>query len=141
MKTLSIIAVAITALLLSAQSVSADCGSCKAGAKPNVEKAEATAVQTAEKVAEVKGQKICLKCGQIKGTKKCCKPGQKLCGKCGLVKGSPGCCKIPKDAKAAYYCPKNKKVITSKKDCPYLKGKAAKEKSAVFSSGACPFSK
>ena len=37
--------------------------------------------------------KLCLKCGQIKGSKLCCKPNQTKCSKCGLVKGSPGCCK------------------------------------------------
>ena len=37
---------------------------------------------------------ICIKCGQIKGSDLCCKPGQELCSKCGLVKGAPGCCKI-----------------------------------------------
>ena len=40
---------------------------------------------------------ICKKCGHIKGSDKCCKPGSKMC-KCGLYKGSPGCCRINKIA-------------------------------------------
>ena len=139
MKTLSLIAVVVTALLISAQTVSADCGSCPADVKQNVEKAEATVQTAAATVADVKGQKLCLKCGQIKGSEKCCKSGQKLCKKCGLVKDSPGCCKIPKDAKAAYYCPKTKKVMTSA-DCPYMKNKG-KKLPADCSTGACPLSK
>ncbi len=45
------------------------------------------------------GPKICAKCGQIKGSALCCKPGATICSKCGLAKGSPGCCKLPKDTK------------------------------------------
>ena len=142
MKAISIIAVVTTALLLSVQSVSANCGSCEGDAKQNIESAKAATQQSAEKAADVKVQKLCLKCGQIKGSEECCKPGQKLCKSCGLVKGSPGCCKIPKDAKKAYYCPKTKKVVTSKADCPYLKGKAAKKVQADCStSSGCPLSK
>jgi len=35
---------------------------------------------------------LCWKCGQVKGSAKCCKPGAAKCSKCGLHKGSPGCC-------------------------------------------------
>lgn len=35
---------------------------------------------------------LCGKCGEKKGSGKCCKPAAK-CGKCGKHKGSPGCCK------------------------------------------------
>ena len=52
----------------------------------------------AAKPAAKKGAKLCGKCGLIKGSAKCCKPGAK-CGKCGLIKGSPGCCKLPKGNK------------------------------------------
>ena len=141
MKAISIIAVIVTALLLSVQSVSANCGSCEGDVKQKVECAKAATQQSAEKATDVKVQKLCLKCGQVKGSEECCKPGQTLCKGCGLVKGSPGCCKIPKDAKKAYYCPKTKKVVTSKADCPYLKGKAAKEVQADSASGGCPLSK
>lgn len=48
---------------------------------------------------------ICPKCGEYKGTAKCCKTeGRVKCGKCGLLKGSPGCCKLPKVEKTI--CPK-----------------------------------
>ena len=39
---------------------------------------------------------LCGKCGQVKGSKACCKQGAEKCGRCGLAKGSPGCCRIPK---------------------------------------------
>ena len=39
---------------------------------------------------------LCPKCGEIKGSAKCCKlEGRGTCPKCGLFKGSPGCCKLP----------------------------------------------
>jgi len=38
--------------------------------------------------------KLCGKCGEIKGSDKCCKQDVVKCEKCGLNKGSPGCCKI-----------------------------------------------
>ena len=37
---------------------------------------------------------ICYKCGQVKGSDKCCKGGADKCTKCGLDKGSPGCCRL-----------------------------------------------
>lgn len=37
---------------------------------------------------------LCFKCGQVKGSDKCCKPGAEKCSKCGLHKGSPGCCRL-----------------------------------------------
>jgi len=44
---------------------------------------------------------LCTKCGEIKGTSKCCKTeGRTKCAKCGLLKGSPGCCKLPKPTPA-----------------------------------------
>ena len=35
---------------------------------------------------------LCDKCGQIKGSKLCCKPGAEKCPKCKKDKGLPGCC-------------------------------------------------
>ena len=35
---------------------------------------------------------ICGKCGQIKGSDLCCKPGQEKCVKCGLVDGTAAVC-------------------------------------------------
>jgi hypothetical protein len=58
------------------------------------------------KVSKSKSDSIalCVKCGQIKGSELCCKPGQTKCSGCGLTKGSPGCCKIPKGATSAVLC-------------------------------------
>ena len=51
---------------------------------------------------------LCPKCGEIKGTAKCCKlEGRTKCAKCGLLKGSPGCCKFHAGAKTPVtLCPK-----------------------------------
>lgn len=59
--------------------------------------------------------KVCIKCGQLKGSDLCCKPGQKLCSACKLVKGSPGCCSLPKGANA------DVKLCTK---CGFIKGSA-----------------
>ena len=48
--------------------------------------------------ATAKKAEPCPKCGHVKGSELCCKPGQKKCSGCGLVKGSPGCCKMCKGA-------------------------------------------
>jgi hypothetical protein len=34
---------------------------------------------------------LCKKCGEVKGSEKCCKPDTEKCSVCGLNKGSPGC--------------------------------------------------
>lgn len=70
------------------------CGGCVEAFNKDPEKYLRTMADqgvTTEKVAA-----ICPKCGQIKGSADCCKPGQATCPKCGLVKGSPGCCKVEK---------------------------------------------
>jgi len=54
--------------------------------------------------------KLCVKCGEIKKTEKCCKADAVKCGSCNLVKGSPGCCKIKKGAVCAGYNPETKNV-------------------------------
>jgi len=41
---------------------------------------------------------VCSKCGEIKGSILCCKPGATKCLTCGLNKGSIGCCKNLKPA-------------------------------------------
>ena len=39
---------------------------------------------------------LCVECGEIQGTAKCCKPeGRTKCAGCELFKGSPACCKLP----------------------------------------------
>lgn len=62
--------------------------------------------KTTQKTASVSSEvALCTKCGQIKGSAACCRPGQTLCSKCGLVKGSPGCCRITKgSSKPVYLC-------------------------------------
>lgn len=51
---------------------------------------------------------LCAKCGQIKASATCCKPGAEKCAKCGLAKGSPACCKhldfSKGDAKVCSHC-------------------------------------
>lgn len=42
---------------------------------------------------------LCTKCGEIKGSTKCCAPDATECSKCNLFKSSPGCCKIQKGSK------------------------------------------
>jgi len=61
---------------------------------------------------------LCTKCGEIKGTDKCCKAeGRKKCGGCGLFKGSPGCCKLPKGAESAQLCTKCGEIKGTDKCC------------------------
>ena len=110
MKTLIIASLAIVALTV--QVSFADCGVCSASAAP---KPESQAVVAAPPAAE--NIELCVKCGQIKGTDQCCKPGQTACKGCGLVKGSPGCCKIPKDAKEAIICQKCGQIKGTDKCC------------------------
>ncbi len=77
------------------------------------------------KVLEAKGitldktpVKLCTKCGEVKGSDKCCKiQGREKCKKCGLLKGSPGCCKIGKDVKDATVCRKCGQVKGTGKCC------------------------
>lgn len=37
---------------------------------------------------------LCWKCGEVKGSDKCCRAGAAKCSRCGLFKGSPGCCRL-----------------------------------------------
>ncbi|MBN1256504.1 MAG: hypothetical protein JXA52_02225 [Planctomycetes bacterium] len=67
---------------------------------------------------------LCPKCGEIKGSEKCCKmEGREKCEKCGLLKGSPGCCKIPAGVtRPMDLCPKCGEIHGSK-DCCNNEGK------------------
>jgi hypothetical protein len=62
---------------------------------------------------------LCHKCGEIKGTAKCCKTeGREKCKKCNLLKGSVGCCKLAKGTKApAVLCHKCGEIKGTKKCC------------------------
>lgn len=83
-----------------ATKVLANCGSCGTGAK----KAAAKAIT------------LCGRCGEIKGSDKCCKAGATRC-KCGMIKGSPGCCKMPKGGKDVVLCSKCGEIKGSDKCC------------------------
>jgi len=60
---------------------------------------------------------LCVKCGQVAGGEKCCKPDQTKCSACSLTKGSPGCCNIPKDATSAAVCGKCGQIAGGEKCC------------------------
>lgn len=63
--------------------------------------------------------KICQKCGEIKGTEKCCNPQAEKCKKCGLNKGSAGCCKLKQQST----CPVTGEELTDKKYFIDIQGK------------------
>ena len=72
-------------------------------------------IQAQEKTTKVEKVKIektmdklCIKCGEVKGSEKCCNKEVVKCEKCELHKGSPGCCKMNKA---------DKKVKTEKAEC------------------------
>ena len=93
------------------------CGASKK-ASPNIaKKAEAV--------------KLCVKCGEIKGTGKCCNAEAKKCSSCNLIKGSPGCCKIKDGAVSATYNAETKEIksiVPEKKE----------EKIVKFNNKTCP---
>ena len=74
------------------------------------------------------GIRLCIKCGQAKGSASCCKPNAEECAKCGLAKGSPGCCKIAKGA--------TEPVLLCAK-CKQIKGSAACGKSCAKKCRKC----
>lgn len=45
---------------------------------------------------------LCPKCGEGKGSDKCCKEGSEKCADCGKAKGAPGCCKSVPSCPAGY---------------------------------------
>ena len=84
----TVVVLAVGALsFVGAATVNAACGACGA------HKAEG-------KDAKVE---LCAKCGEVKGSDKCCKEGVAKCPKCGLNAGSPGCkakcCAKPEEKK------------------------------------------
>ena len=87
---------------------------------------------------------LCPKCGEIKGTAKCCKlEGRTKCAKCGLFAGSPGCCKIPKGTKEpVLLCLKCGEIKGSAKCCK-LEGRTKCSKCGLFkgSPGCCKIPK
>lgn len=86
---------------LSILSVVALAGGCSRTAQPTGASETAPPSVVAMPVAATgveasAGIVLCGKCGQVKGTDKCCQEGAAVCPECGLGKGSPGCCKIAK---------------------------------------------
>lgn len=95
---------------------------CCAGCLDKVKADPAKAV----KALASKGEKVeirpvvCPKCGEIKGTKKCCAKDAVKCKGCSLTKGSIGCCKNLKPAgkeKDVILCPKCGQVKKSSSCC------------------------
>jgi len=72
------------------------CPGCLDKIKANPEKSLATLKAKGE--APERRLAVCTKCGEIKGTAKCCQPGATKCAKCKLNKGSVGCCRDLKTA-------------------------------------------
>jgi len=60
---------------------------------------------------------LCYKCGQVKGSEKCCKPGTRKCPWCELHKYSPGCCRIDGETEDVHLCTRCGQVKGSKKCC------------------------
>ena len=119
--------------LVTASTLSAGPGCCGAPKKVSSE--------TAKKAEAVK---LCVKCGEIKGTAKCCNADAKKCSSCNLIKGSSGCCKIDKGAVSATYNPETKEVkslVAEKKEeivdfnnktCPVMGGKVNGKNFVVY---------
>jgi hypothetical protein len=64
--------------------------------------------------------KVCVGCGEIKGSAKCCKDDAEKCKDCKLNKGSVGCCKDLKAAdgeKSVKLCVKCGEVKGTEKCC------------------------
>jgi hypothetical protein len=95
-------AAAVTAVPVA--KVLAHCGACGSGAKKS------------GKAASPKAITLCGRCGEIKGSDKCCRAGATRC-KCGMIKGSPGCCRMPKGCKDVVLCTKCGEIKGSDKCC------------------------
>jgi YHS domain-containing protein len=80
--------------------------------------------------AEAEEAKLCGKCGEVKGSEKCCAEGIEKCGKCGMHKGSPGCCPKPEENKSSSV-PAEGTELTNK-TCPVMGNPAKKEYSVEY---------
>ena len=88
--------------------------------------------------------KVCLKCGEVKGTDKCCAADAEKCAKCKLNKGSVGCCRnLPKCpcGDAAKLCAKCGQVKGSNACCKADAPKCGKCELAKGSPGCCKLGK
>ncbi|MFH1731595.1 MAG: hypothetical protein ABIF82_08080 [Planctomycetota bacterium] len=88
--------------------------------------------------------KVCMKCGEIGGSDKCCAEGAEKCAKCGLNKGSVGCCRGLKPAAGAtdvILCAKCGQVKGSDVCCKPGAAKCAKCGLVKGSPGCCKIGK
>lgn len=84
---------------------------------------------------------LCTKCGEIKGTAKCCALNAEKCSKCNLSKGSPGCCNIQKGSKEKIIlCPSCGETKGSWKCCAKNGRKCSKCGLFEGSPGCCKLS-
>lgn len=65
----------------------------KKESQPPVEQTEAKESVLEKVSSAVEPVLLCAKCGQFKGSDKCCAADAQICSSCGLAKGSPACCK------------------------------------------------
>ena len=84
---------------------------------------------------------LCCKCGQIKGSALCCKPGAEKCSKCGLAKGSPGCCRLDGAKADVCLCTYCGEIKGSDKCCKAGAEKCAKCGLNKSSPGCCRIKK
>ena len=114
-------AMVLCVAMVNSASARACCGS-KANAKVDKATTKVEAVTGKSVDASKKDLKVvilCGKCGEEKGTKKCCAKDAVKCKKCGLNKGAPGCCKMTADGKNMVQCPMTGKLMA----CPSKSGK------------------
>jgi len=84
---------------------------------------------------------ICAKCGQIKGSDKCCKAGAEKCPNCGLHKGSPGCCRLKGAKEDVCLCTYCGEIKGSDKCCKAGAAKCTKCGLNMGSPGCCRIKK
>jgi hypothetical protein len=81
---------------------------------------------------------LCAKCGEIKGSAKCCKAGVEKCPLCGLNKDSASCCKkIDFRWGDVELCPKCGEVKDSRRCCVMAAEKCPKCGLHKNSPGCC----
>ena len=90
--TLWVLAVVAVLFIVPAAFACGTCG-CQAGSKAGSVKKGVVGDEYAEgqKIVESLAN-VCRKCGEERGSEKCCAEDAVKCKKCGLHKGSPGCC-------------------------------------------------
>ena len=84
---------------------------------------------------------LCYKCGQVKGSDKCCKADAEKCTKCGLHKGSPGCCRLAGAKADVCLCTYCGEIKGSDKCCKAGAAKCTKCGLNMGSPGCCRIKK